>query len=157
MFGAVSSSVDELPPHGLVPAHIYEIDGRAVHYSSRTFALTPGRHEIRVWPVGPPQRMVPDTEMIERQAIQVDALGLNVVPGYRYVLAAEWRESREVVSLISEEGTETVEGEWKRTVRPVVMRTLPPPTWEAAVEGAAGFFGSILLGPLLGGGAAFGG
>ena len=155
--GAVSNSVDENPPRGTVSAYIYEIDGEPVHWASRTFSLTPGVHTIRVWPVGPAQRMVPDMEMIEREAIEVDALELEVVAGYRYVLAAEWIQSREVVTLISEEYTETIEGEWMKTVQPVVIRTLQPPTWEAAAEGAAGFFGSLLLGPLLGGGAAFGG
>jgi hypothetical protein len=101
--------------------------------------------------------MVPDVEMIEREGIEVDFLALNVVAGYRYVLAAKWSVSREVVTLISEEGKETIEGDWKGTVRPVVIRELPPPTLEAAIEGAAGFFGSLLVGPLLGGGAAFGG
>ena len=136
---------------GVEPAHIYEIDGEEVMYQRRSFQLTPGEHELRVWPEGPAQRMVPDLEAIERERIQVDAITLTVEAGHHYMIGAKRTRTRPVVEVVTEEGIQTAYGEWQTTIEPVVVRIDPPVTWQRAATSLSGFFGSLALGPLLAG------
>ncbi len=160
---AVNQGLQESDPYATVvhtigealtsvePAHIYEIDGEAVMYQRRSFQLPPGEHELRVWPEGPAQRMVPDLEMIERESIQVDSMRLRVEAGHHYFLGAKRTRTRPVVEVVTEEGTQVAHGDWQTTIEPVVVRVDPPVTWQRAATGLSGFFGSLALGPLLAG------
>ena len=147
--GLISNTIGTVVAEDLDPAHIYEIDGEIVSHHQGTFTLEPGRHAIRVWPQGPAQRMIPDYEAIERERIQVDALELEVEAGYRYYLAAPSKESRTIVEVITEEGAERSLGDWQKTVEPVIVKVYGPLTTRQKVEAMGGFFGSLLLGPLL--------
>lgn len=151
--GRVTNTIGELTPGDVEPAHIYEIDGEPVMYQRRSFVLEPGEHRIRVWPEGPPQRMVPDLAAIEEENIQVDTITLRVQAGHRYLLGARITTSRTLVSVTTAEDTRTEYGEWQKTVEPVVVKEVPPVELEEAVKSFGGFFGSLLLGPLIGGGA----
>lgn len=149
-FGSVVHSVEEVVPAELEPAWIYEIDGRPVSYERRTFPLTPGEHVVRVWPLGPPQRLVPDPVEIEEKSMRVDPITIRIEASYRYVLAARTTRTRTRVDVVTEDDTETSYGDWEITVEPVVVRTVPPADLETLVEGDFGFLGSLAAGPLLG-------
>jgi hypothetical protein len=149
-FGSVVHSIEEIVPPELEPAHIYEIDGQSVRHERRTFTLTPGQHAIRVWPQGPAQRAVPDLVEIDQKNIQVEPINIEVEAGYRYVLAARTKRTRTRVDVVTEEGIDTQFGDWQVTVKPVVVRTVPPADLETLIKGGFGFFGSLAAGPLLG-------
>ena len=149
--GRVVHTIGEEIGHGVEPAHIYEIDSHPVMFQKRTFSLPAGEHQIRVWPVGPAQRMVPDLEAIERQEMEVDAITLRVEPGHRYFLGARRTRSREVVTVITPEGTESELGGWKITIEPVLVKVVQPPDLERVATGLGGFLSTFLIGPLLAG------
>lgn len=148
--GLVSNTIDLEPWEGTEPAHIYEINGETVSHHQSTFALDPGEHTIRVWPLGPAQRMIPDLEQIERERIEVDPIVLEVKAGYRYYLGARRKRTRTMVEVVTPAGVERSAGDWRVTIEPVVMKLAGPHTLVEKVQGASGFFGSLLLGPLLG-------
>lgn len=147
----VVNSIGETMPPDVQPAHIYEIDGEPVPYQRRSYILEPGRHLVRVWPEGPAQRMVPDVAAIEEEKIQVDAIELDVEAGHRYLLGARVTRTRTLVSVATVDGVKEEYGDWEKTVEPVLVKDVPPPTVEQAVKSFSGFFGSLLLGPLMGG------
>ena len=153
--GLVSNTIDLQAPEGTERAHIYEIDGETVAHYQTTFALEPGDHTIRVWPLGPAQRMVPDLELIEREGIQVDPIVLEVEGGHRYYLGARRKRSRTMVTMVMEDAVEESAGEWRETIEPVVVKIAEPMNLVQKVQGASGFFGSLLIGPLLGAGSLF--
>jgi hypothetical protein len=97
--------------------------------------------------------MVPDLAAIEEENIQVDAFELIVEPGHRYLLAARVIRSRTLVSVATIDGVKDEFGDWEKTIEPVLVKDVPPATVEHAVKSFSGFFGSLLLGPLIGGGA----
>ncbi|MCP4204330.1 MAG: hypothetical protein GY769_20645 [bacterium] len=149
--GRVVNTIDEEVGWGIEPAHIYEIDGRPVMYQKRTFSLPAGEHTIRVWPEGPAQRMVPDLEAIERQQIQVDPLDVVIEPGHRYFIGARQTKTREVVTVLTDEGEEQNYGDWKITIEPVVVKVVLPPDLERVATGLGGFMSTFLIGPVLAG------
>ena len=67
------------------------------------------------------------------------------------VIGAKRTRTRPVVQVTTEEGTQTTHGEWQTRIEPVVVRVDPPVTWERAATSLSGFFGSLLLGPVVAG------
>lgn len=149
--GRVVHTIGEEVGSGLTRAHIYEIDGQAVMYQKRTFSVPAGEHTIRVWPEGPAQRMVPDLEAIERKQIQVDPLDIVIEPGHRYFIGARETRTREVVTVLTDEGEEQSFGDWQITIEPVVVKVVLPPDLERVATGLGGFMSTFLIGPVLAG------
>ncbi len=106
--GIVTNTFLNFPPPGLERAYIYEIDGRHVPHTRRSFRLPAGEHTIRVWPIDSAPRslqIVPDLNRIRREQIEVETITLHVRPGHRYYLARECHRSPDFpVGLASEGG-----------------------------------------------------
>jgi hypothetical protein len=80
------------------------------------------------------------------------AVQIEVEPGHRYLLGARVTRTRTEVTVSTIEGVKREFGDWQKTVAPVIVRDVPPAELEEAVRNFSGFFGSLLLGPLIGGG-----
>ncbi len=147
--GIVTNTFLNFPPSGLERAYIYEIDGRHVPHTRRSFRLPAGEHTIRVWPIDSAPRslqIVPDLNRIRREQIEVEAITLHVRPGHRYYLAARTN----VVSAKSTiAGADVHEFPEQKFIVPVVSDTVEPADLEQASIGVALFALPLIVAPMV--------
>jgi len=130
---------------GLERAWIYQIDGEPVSYTRRTFRLPIGEHTIKVWPLDNAprsQQLVPDENRILREEIVVEALTIDIEPGYRYYLAARTNITRTTSTI---EGTETYAFKPNKFVVPVVVKEAAPADYVEGAKGMSLFFLSMAV------------
>ena len=148
--GLVTNTQGESFNAPMSPAWIYELDGEPVAYTKRSHRLSAGKHTIRVWPIDSApqgQVMVPDTTMIFRDKIEVEALEFTVKPGYRYYFAARTNITQTTATTA---GVERYEFEKQKFIVPAIVSIVEPVELEEAAKGLGAFFGLLALGPLLG-------
>jgi hypothetical protein len=147
--GVVTNTFLNFPPPGLQRAYIYEIDGKHVPHTRRSFRLPAGEHTIRVWPIDTAPRalqIVPDLARIRRERIEVESITIDVKPGHRYFLAARTN----VVSAKSTiPGADIHQFPDQKFVIPVVSDTAEPVDLEEASIGVALFLLPLVVAPMV--------
>lgn len=147
--GLVTNTILNKVQSGLQRAWIYEIDGEPVTYTRRSFRLPVGEHTIKVWPLDNAprsQQMVPDLARILREEIQVEAITIDVQPGYRYYLAARTNIVRTRSTIV---GTESYSFDGGKFIVPVVTKEAEPLDFVEGATGLSVFFLSMALPALI--------
>lgn len=147
--GVVTNTFLNFPSPGLERAYIYEIDGKHVPHTRRSFRLPAGEHTIRVWPIDSAPRslqIVPDLTRIRREQIEVESITIDVRPGHRYFLAARTN----VVSARSTiPGADTYQFPDQKFIVPVVSDRVEPVDLEEASIGVALFALPLIVAPMV--------
>ena len=147
--GVITNTFLNFPPPGLERAYIYEIDGKHVPHTRRSFRLPAGEHTIRVWPIDSAPRslqIVPDLTRIRREQIEVESITIDVKPGHRYFVAARTN----VVSAKSTiPGSDTYQFPDQKFIVPVVSDMVEPVDLEEASIGVALFALPLIMAPMV--------
>ena len=116
--GLLSETAGGPVPEGMVPAYIYEIDGRPVLYGRGTHRVVAGEHTLRVWP----ERYGPRSETPNAERLNIEPMTLAVESGNRYYIAAVVRRHR----IYARHRELEPLGPWQRTILPVIAQTADP-------------------------------